>query len=571
MGLRKLNQDQFAVSVIITFVLMISVTVVVGAAAYQYTRSYVDEPVAPIASVITMELNEDILEIKHMGGEPLNDAFVLHEGEIEFEWYDSFEDEKKISQKNNINIANGEICLDSIRGDLDGFVYVLRGKLTRDFWRYNISNDSWESLADTLDDVGAGGCLVYDGGNNVYMMVGNNEKKFCHYSISTDTWSLKADIPESVGNGGSLVYDRGDYIYAFLGGNKFYRYSIPGNNWVKMNNLQLGLVDAGGSLALDEDYNIYAFQGGQKGDFWRYNLLNDDWIILTPFPGNVGAGANLVYYDDNIYATSGGQQKDFYKYGIEDGIWHSLTDTPDKVGLGGALVSTGDGFMYSLRGQAKDKSFWRYNVIADEWYTGLEETPADMGIGGDLFFVKRYNGLAALTSDPIEPSGFTQWNRFYADHYLPEGTRATYSILNASTNEPLLEGLTGNGDNISSIGDENSIKLHVSFSTFDSTRSPILYRWNVSYTARASYTRTKDWKSMIVKIDGESLGVDNPNYGKIHYVEYTFDELIDNKMYDFSFGEFLIIKLDEVPEPGTVFTIVYRPAAQLLQEYTVLE
>jgi N-acetylneuraminic acid mutarotase len=569
MGLRKLNQNQFAISVIITFVLLIGVTVIVGYSAYVYTRSYVGEPVAPIASVITMELNEDILEIKHMGGEKINDSFVLHEGESEFEWYDSFENEKKISRKNNVKIDNGEVCLDSVRSDVDGFVYVLRGKLKRDFWRYNISDDSWKSLADTLDDVGAGGSLAYDGGDKVYLMIGNNEKTFCQYSISTDIWTYKADIPESVGNGGSLVYDRVDYIYALLGGNKFYRYSISSNNWVKMNNLQYGTVDAGGSLALAEDGNIYAFQGGQKSSFWSYNILNDEWSILKPFPGKIGAGANLVYYDEYIYATEGNQKKDFYKYSIENDSWYSLSDTPERVGLGGALVSTGDGFMYSLRGQGNERSFWRYTVVIDEWYTDLKETPAEMGIGGDLFFVKRYKSSASLVSDPIEPSRFTRWNRFYADHYLPSGTHATYSILRASTNEPLLEGLTGNGDDISSIGNENSIKLRASFSTSNSTNSPILYRWNVSYDARVSYIGTKDWKSMIVKINGVSIGKDNPDEGKLLYVELTDDELIDNKIYDFSFGDVLLIKLDNIPEAETIFSIVYRPAAQLLQEYTV--
>ena len=113
---------------------------------------------------------------------------------------------------NNVDVA------DSL-AHAGGFIYALRGDGTKDFWRYSISGNSWQSLADAPDSVGWGGALAFDRSDTIYAFGGPGKKSLWKYTISTGAWSFLANTPSNVDDGGALLYNSG-YVYAFRGDNK---------------------------------------------------------------------------------------------------------------------------------------------------------------------------------------------------------------------------------------------------------------------------------------------------------------------------------------------------------------
>ena len=73
-----------------------------------------------------------------------------------------------------------EVRWNGFGGDL---IYALRGDDSKDFWRYSISGDSWESLLDSPDKVKHGGALVYLSGD-LYAFRGDDRKEFWKYSVN---------------------------------------------------------------------------------------------------------------------------------------------------------------------------------------------------------------------------------------------------------------------------------------------------------------------------------------------------------------------------------------------------
>ena len=59
----------------------------------------------------------------------------------------------------------------------------MRGDDSKDFWRYSISGDSWETLVSTPDNVKHGGGLVYLNGD-FYALRGDDQKDFWIFTSS---------------------------------------------------------------------------------------------------------------------------------------------------------------------------------------------------------------------------------------------------------------------------------------------------------------------------------------------------------------------------------------------------
>jgi hypothetical protein len=131
--------------------------------------------------------------------------------------------------------------------DGNNYVYVLKGSYG-DFFRYDLSTETWTELKrynhkffinrdGKKKKIGEGSGMVYCD-NAVYLLKGGNTREFWKYNISADTWvqmnpSDTWDIPigdrnKKVKGGGSLIL-AGDYLYATKGANtpEFYRHTLP--------------------------------------------------------------------------------------------------------------------------------------------------------------------------------------------------------------------------------------------------------------------------------------------------------------------------------------------------------
>jgi len=226
--------------------------------------------------------------------------------------------------------------------DFNDYIYALCGAATGDsrrwFYRYGISSNSWETLANTTADQGEGNAMTRVGiDNNIYATIGGEQRAtyFMRYDPSTNSWSdAPADPPDGMGDGSSLVWTGGEHLYALRG-------------------------------EFIETSPLY--------DFWRYSLTDDAWTLMTDIPalphsggtGGVGDGGSLLYagfwlpsYTDYIYALSGNQahpdgipDNRTYRYTISTSSWERLADFPFGVGYYvGCRLGYADGHIYAWQG-----------------------------------------------------------------------------------------------------------------------------------------------------------------------------------------------------------------------------
>lgn len=227
--------------------------------------------------------------------------------------------------------------------DFGDCIYALFGAATGDsrqwFYRYRISTNSWEALANTTFDQGEGDALTWVEGpyNCLYATIGGEQRPtyLMRYDPSTNTWDdAPANPPGGMGDGASLVWTGSDSLYALCG-----------------------------EFLENEPLN----------DFWRYNLTADAWFSLADIPaephdggvGGVGDGGSLLYVGfwlqnqtDYIYALSGNQaypepipDNRTYRYTISANSWERLADLPFGVGdYVGCRLGYADGHIYAWQG-----------------------------------------------------------------------------------------------------------------------------------------------------------------------------------------------------------------------------
>jgi glucan 1,3-beta-glucosidase len=224
--------------------------------------------------------------------------------------------------------------------DFGDYIYALYGAATSDsrrwFFRYKISSNSWETLANTPADQGEGDAITWVGLDNcIYATIGGEQRPtyFVRYDPFTNSWSEEPiDPPSGMGDGASLVWTGGDLLYALRG-------------------------------EFTETIPIY--------DFWCYNLTNAAWTVMADIPadpqnggiGGVGDGGSLLYvgfwlteHSNYIYALSGNQVNEIpdnrtYRYTISANMWERLDDLPFEIEYYvGCRLGYADGCIYAWQG-----------------------------------------------------------------------------------------------------------------------------------------------------------------------------------------------------------------------------
>jgi hypothetical protein len=195
------------------------------------------------------------------------------------------------------------------------------------FYRYSISNDSWEKLIDTPHAQGAGDAITWSGyDNQIYAILGSKEHgtSFASYNLSDNSWNALPLNPNwtTTDDGASLVWTGGDYLYALRGEwqetvpcQDFARYHIPTKTWGDMSSIpESEGVGDGGSLLWVNNYSDYIYALGGNSclevpgyNFSRYSISSDSWEDLEPIPCPVGnyVGNRLGFADGHIYYWQG--------------------------------------------------------------------------------------------------------------------------------------------------------------------------------------------------------------------------------------------------------------------------
>jgi len=277
--------------------------------------------------------------------------------------------------------------------------------------RYNTTADLWEDVS-VPGQFMNGSCLLWDNGNYIYALGGGSYSmcidpgrrnyKFYRYDISNDNWTSLANTPWYQGPGDALTWVKigdNEYIYAFFGssssaanpngwyyypqGVQFWRYNIAYDNWDENLTPNPYGADDGASLAWTGGDNIYAFPGAYdeglsdpgERHFLRYSISGNNWVEMAMTPYNAGGGVDdggsLAYpgSGDYIYALKGGDDGGsvpgdiFWGYSISENNWEILQNIPAGVGdNNGHRLGVANGNIYCWRGSFGDGTLWVYSL-----------------------------------------------------------------------------------------------------------------------------------------------------------------------------------------------------------------
>ena len=223
--------------------------------------------------------------------------------------------------------------------EADGKLYVVKGG-TNEFWEYNpegTAGQRWTQKADVPGanvKEGAGVVSDYDFGiGYVYLLKGSNTCEFYRYNTELNTWEALPLAPAGASgktfrNGSCLALDfNDDNIYALKGKtNEYFAYNTMSGTWTNKTSLpfaveeddQRTVAKEGAGLAY-QDGCVYATKGGNTVELWRYDTETEQWAGLpddVPLGGGrkVKAGGALVATYDRIYALKGNNTLEFYQY-----------------------------------------------------------------------------------------------------------------------------------------------------------------------------------------------------------------------------------------------------------------
>ncbi len=288
-------------------------------------------------------------------------------------------------------------------------IYAFPGNDSTNFLRYDLTGNSWSSMATTIGTIKEGGSLAYDGlgytNGYIYALRGDGSRVFGRYDINWKTgdpgtqWTTLGQAPANIKQGGALVYLNGN-LYALRGDRKidFYRYNVAGAAWTSMASTPAQVKD-GGALTTDGTY-IYAFQGNNQKLFWRYDPSAGPlgtWTAMTPAPAKVKLGGALTYLNGYIYGFGGNNTTAFWRYSIAANTWSVMAVAPAAVGAGGALTTDGT-YLYATRGNTSP-NFWRYNPGTNTW-ASLQAVSQNVIWGGALAYV--YSASAQTRTTHME-------------------------------------------------------------------------------------------------------------------------------------------------------------------------
>ena len=199
------------------------------------------------------------------------------------------------------------------------------------FYRYSITNDSWERLADSPHAQGAGDAIAWSGYDGyIYAITGNKDRKsvFACYNISNDTWNELQFNPNwtSTDDGAALVWTGGEHLYAQRGeweernaNQDFARFHIPTKSWDDLSAIpeSEGVGDGASLLWIGDWFSeyrdcIFALGGGScledpGYNFYRYSISSNNWEQLEPIPCPIGyyVGNRLGFANGHIYYWQG--------------------------------------------------------------------------------------------------------------------------------------------------------------------------------------------------------------------------------------------------------------------------
>jgi len=279
---------------------------------------------------------------------------------------------------------------------LDGYVYLIRGHVSNDFIRYNIAQNTWETLEEvpTTKYLGGSNSMFYvENTDTLYVLRGEAEYSLLAYDVSENHWRTEA-IPAGISRVGFYygatafeddTDDTKDVMFIARGLNvpDFFAYYPESDTWERRadvpHHIRPGSDAEYVNHATDSKDGVYLIVGEEGlGDniayFYRYDPKTDLWTRLNHKIGagtaitEPGYGADLMYDgDDTLYLITGNNTRYFYSYDITDDVWTQIgtsTNVPAAAYQGSCAVyaTVGpDNYVYFIQSN-NTRNIYRFNT-----------------------------------------------------------------------------------------------------------------------------------------------------------------------------------------------------------------
>ena len=250
--------------------------------------------------------------------------------------------------------------------------------------------------------IGVSGSLGYINGN-VYYLPAKNTRDFYKFDDTLGQWIRMNEVPAAVYRPGpSSLVTVGSSFYVVIGNGKgFYKYTpdSSGGVWTKRTDTPDNVLN--GATAYDAENNaIYVVAGNNTTSVYRYDITNNTWLTKAVLPLRTSQGAAMTIQGGKLYLQIGNITKSSYIYNIGDNSWSSGTDAPELFRYGSTILKISETTALAFAGE----------VTPDIWqFTYPSDTTA-------------FNGLATHISQPIIVSGMYDYAGITAQVNIPSGT-----------------------------------------------------------------------------------------------------------------------------------------------------
>jgi purple acid phosphatase-like protein len=282
------------------------------------------------------------------------------------------------------------------------YLYLMRANNSTLFYRYNLVNHIWETLA-SLPAVSAngGGSMTWDKSNYIYAIRGNNTTDSLYrYNINTAAWEIVVALPTNAQFGSDIAYIGNNKIaFFFVGVREFYIYDIDTKTFNIKTSYPDSISAAGTGIWYDGADSIYAYEGAfspnsaNRYALIRYSIANDSWRTMSQPPyiaaynqnNLVGDGTGHLYVMGSSYVDNSDSHMRALKYTIATDSWETLPDYPGQSYYG-SMSSDGDRYIYILPSNvgSDDRRIFRYDTLNNTFSPtlrapdGLQRLPWDL-------------------------------------------------------------------------------------------------------------------------------------------------------------------------------------------------
>jgi hypothetical protein len=245
---------------------------------------------------------------------------------------------------------------------VDDYVYILGTTLggVRDFKRYNRTAGLWEQLTSAPADYSYG-ALINGKDGYLYMMRGASSTDFYRYRISTNQWEALPALPQGAVSASDMVMASDGKIYFIYGNSRsFFQYDPVTGVTSALTSLPQQVGTTGGSgIWADTEGSLYALLGStgstSKG-FYRYDIVRDLWVTPSQPPQIPYLSYNNLVSDGqgNLYVTATDKLLNntakAMKYNIATNIWSAVEGAYLQVGSSAMVVSDEERYVYFTQG-----------------------------------------------------------------------------------------------------------------------------------------------------------------------------------------------------------------------------